>query len=145
MINLYTLHMIFGKKSKKSPISWKPLGLRIFEATFRPNGPQNSILRLYRSCNWKLRIFLTKWFSSCLPSNCCGKSRRIKEKAFKYGRLVIILLQCMRISNPYSLLTIRGYVRPSGSLRHSWLTIRKDFSILIHWSKMIIINRMRNR
>ena len=48
------------------------------------------------------------------------------EEAFKYGRLVIIVLQYMKIENPYSLVSIRGYVRPFGahSATHGYQFVR---------------------
>ena len=48
------------------------------------------------------------------------------KEAFEYGRLVIIVLQYMKIENPYSLVSIRGYVRPFGahSATHGYQFIR---------------------
>ena len=48
------------------------------------------------------------------------------KEAFKYGRLVIIVLQYMKIENPYSLVSIRGYVRPFGahSATHGYQFVR---------------------
>ena len=48
------------------------------------------------------------------------------KEAFKYGRLVIIVLQYMKIENPYSLLSIRDYVRPFGahSASHGYQFVR---------------------
>ena len=62
------------------------------------------------------------------------------KEAFKYGRLVIIVLQYMKIENPYSLVSIRGYVRPFGahSATHGYQFVRIFHSYLIRCITMLI-------